>query len=203
MVCPIANKETSPMDANVWEFVLAFLAALGGGGAIVLGLSNWLGKVWSDRLVEKLKAENSRDLERVKTELVHEVESYKVKLKKSEFLFQKEFEAASAFATIFRSMHPGFNHPYMDWYEACDEIAQCFSSIEKKLEKYFSEYAAVLTEEERKLLIDAISDAGYSKFEVIDGKVSAESNHAADVLYKKLISLEGKLIARVRNQASL
>lgn len=191
------------MNSSVWEFVLAFLASLGGGGAIVLGLSNWLGKVWSDRLAEKLKAENSRDLERVKTELMHEVESYKVKLKKSEFLFQKEFEAATTFAAIFRSMHPGFNHPYMDWYEACDEIAKCFGSIEKRLEGYFSQFSAVLTDEERKLLIDAISDAGYSKFEVINGDVSSKSNHDADVLYKKLAALEEKLISRVRNQVSL
>lgn len=191
------------MDANIWEFVLAFLAALGGGGTIVFGLSSWLGKVWSDRLVEKLKAENARALERVKAEFIHEVESYKNKLKKSEFLFQKEFEAASAFATIFRSIHPGFNHPQMDWYEACDEIAQCFGSIEKKLDSYFSEFSAVLTEEERDLLTDAISDAGYSKFEVIDRDVPVESNQAADALYKKLQELNSKLIARVRNQASL
>jgi len=191
------------MDANIWEFVGVFLAALGGGGVIVFGLSSWLGKVWSDRLAEKLKAENARDLERVKTEFIHEVESYKVKLKKSEFLFQKEFEAASAFATIFRSIHPGFNHSQMDWYEACDEIAQCFGSIEKKLDIYFSEYSAVLTEEERILLTDAISDAGYSKFEVIDGDVPAKSNQAADTLYKKLQVLNSRLISRVRNQASL
>lgn len=191
------------MDANIWEFVWAFLTVLGGGGAIVFGLSNWLGKIWSDRLAEKLKAENARDLERVKTQFIHEVESYKVKLKKSEFIFQKEFEAASGFAAIFRSIHPGFNHPQMDWYEACDEIARCFGLIEIKLNGYFYEFSAVLTDDERNQLSDAISDAGYSKFEVIDGDVSTESNIAADALYKKLQNINSMLISRVRNQASL
>ena len=60
----------------------AIVAALGGGGAIVLGLSNWFGKILADRYVERLKHE-----------IQQELESYKTKLKKSEFFFQKEFEA--------------------------------------------------------------------------------------------------------------
>ncbi|KIO48755.1 hypothetical protein [Nitrosospira sp. NpAV] len=190
------------MNTSIWEFVLALLGALGGGGLIVLGLSRWLGEVWSSRIAEKLRAANAHDLERTKAALLHEVESHKIRLKKSEFLFQKEFEAASSFSAVFRSLHPGFNHPNMDWYEACDEIAQRLGSIEKKLEHYFSAFSAVLTEEERNILSDAISDAGYWKFEVINGVVSCESSEAAGTLYLKLKDFDSKLIARIRDQAS-
>ena len=41
-----------------------------------------------------------RYVEQLKPEIQQEIESYKTKLKKSEFLFQKELEAASQF--IFR-----------------------------------------------------------------------------------------------------
>ncbi len=38
------------MDASISELVLAILAGVGGGGAIVAALAAWLGKVWADRL---------------------------------------------------------------------------------------------------------------------------------------------------------
>ena len=167
------------------------------------GLSSWLSEVWSNRIAEKLRATNAHDLEQAKAALLHEVESHKIRLKKSEFLFQKEFEAACSFSAFMRSLLPGFNHPDMEWYEVCDEIAQSFGSIEQKLEQFFSEFSVALTEEERTILSDAISDAGYSKFEVIDEDVSRESNEAAGILYDKLKDFNSKLIARVRDQTSL
>jgi len=45
------------------EVVTSVLAALGGGGAIVVWLSSWLGKVWAERLMEKEKARYQMDLE--------------------------------------------------------------------------------------------------------------------------------------------
>lgn len=41
---------------NVFELVAAILVSVSSGGAIVLGLSGWLGKVWADRLIEREKA---------------------------------------------------------------------------------------------------------------------------------------------------
>ena len=44
------------MDGNthsgstVFDVVLAVLAAVGGGGALVVALGAWLGRVWGDRL---------------------------------------------------------------------------------------------------------------------------------------------------------
>ena len=191
------------MESTLWQTVLALLTALGGGGLIVLGLSSWLGKLWADRLGEQLKASNTQALERIKADFLREVESYKIKLKKSEFLFQKEFEAASEFSRLIQSIHPGFNHPMMDWYEACDVIAQSFGSIEFKLNGFLAKFGAVLTEDERKILTNAISDAGYGKFEAVGEDVSAEANKQAGKLYTDLQELEKKMIGRVRDQSSL
>lgn len=38
---------------DVLKIVLGVIASLGGGGAIVLLLSGWLGRVWAERLMEK------------------------------------------------------------------------------------------------------------------------------------------------------
>ncbi|HEY0874257.1 MAG TPA: hypothetical protein VGD94_12355 [Vicinamibacterales bacterium] len=44
------------------EIGLVVIASLGGGGAIVLGLSNWLGRVWADSLAERQRLASEREL---------------------------------------------------------------------------------------------------------------------------------------------
>jgi len=39
--------------SETWQTSLAFLTSLGGGGAIVVWLSSWLGKVWAARILEQ------------------------------------------------------------------------------------------------------------------------------------------------------
>ncbi|EPC3543473.1 hypothetical protein ACRZCT_003096 [Aeromonas hydrophila] len=69
------------------EIAGVILGSLGGGAAIIFGFSSWLGKVWANRLMEKEKAEHTRELESLRNRLTQDTESYKVKLKKSEFIF--------------------------------------------------------------------------------------------------------------------
>lgn len=54
---------------EVLKIVAGVIAALGGGGAIVAGLSSWLGKVWADRLMVKETAKFREDLERLTKQL--------------------------------------------------------------------------------------------------------------------------------------
>ncbi len=49
--------------ADVFKFVTAALAAVGGGGVIILGFSSWLGKVWANKILEKDKFKYSQELE--------------------------------------------------------------------------------------------------------------------------------------------
>ena len=46
-----------------WQTVIGVLSSVGIGGAIVAGLSSWLGKVWADRLMVKETAKFREDLE--------------------------------------------------------------------------------------------------------------------------------------------
>jgi hypothetical protein len=62
---------------EVFEIAGAILASLGGGSAIVLSFSSWFGKVWANRILEKEKAEHSKDLEQYKRELSEELEKVK------------------------------------------------------------------------------------------------------------------------------
>jgi hypothetical protein len=44
-------------QADIWNVAAAVITAVGGGGAIVFGLSGYLGKVWADRGLAKQKQE--------------------------------------------------------------------------------------------------------------------------------------------------
>ena len=54
---------------KVLKIVAGVIAALGGGGAIVAGLSSWIGKVWADRLMVEEKAKYEKELERMTKQL--------------------------------------------------------------------------------------------------------------------------------------
>lgn len=50
-------------SGTILDVALAVLAAVGGGGALVLGLAAWLGKVWGDRLAQAQKYAGEIDLD--------------------------------------------------------------------------------------------------------------------------------------------
>ena len=153
--------------SELGTIVASFIISLGGGGAIVLGLSKWIGQMFADRY-----------LERAKHEIQQEVESYKTKLKKSEFLFQKEFEAASQFISLHHSLLPRYLYPDMDWGDACIDFARNFSEVEKKLEQYKATHGAVLQEDALDHLTKAIRKASANKFE----EVSSLSPHIIQLI---------------------
>ena len=141
--------------SEVGGIAVIVIAALGGSGAIILGLSNWIGQILADRYVEKLKHE-----------IQQELESYRTKLRKSEFLFQKEFEAASQFMAVYRGLRPDYRFPDMDWGDACEDFAQDFDRVEKELERYRATHGAALQRDTLKRLSDAITKASWGKVEV-------------------------------------
>jgi glutathione S-transferase len=71
-------------------------------------------------------------VEKLKHEIQQELETHKTRLRKSEFLFQKEFEAASAlaFMALRRSLILKYRFPEMDWHDACEDFAGDFDKVE-------------------------------------------------------------------------
>jgi len=53
----------------IFEIAGAVLLSLGTGGAIVLALSSWLGKVWAERLMVKETAKHNHELEQLRSSL--------------------------------------------------------------------------------------------------------------------------------------
>lgn len=178
------------------------LGTLGGGSAIIFSMSNWLGKLWAKRLMEHQKAEYARELESIKSKLLQEAESYKIKLKKSEFIFEKQYEASSELVALVRKFLPPLLHQDMDWHEACDEIAKDFEFIAKELELFLSKHGAILGDSPKDLLSHAIGLASYHQFDVSNLKVPISANKAANELYEKLLAAEKCLTSQLLNQTS-
>jgi hypothetical protein len=75
------------------QIAAAVLLSLGGGGAIVVALSSWLGKLWADRLLERQRAVNERQLEAYKRELELSFDSKK-RASEAEFKIYRQLWAA-------------------------------------------------------------------------------------------------------------
>lgn len=189
---------------DLFELAGALIASIGGGAALILAFSSWLGKVWASRILEAEKANYARELEGLKSRFLADTERYKTSLKKSEFIFQKEYEAASEFVGIVRSIRPTFAHPDMDWYEACNLIALSFEKHEETLERFLAKHGAVLSETARTRLGRALSLASDGKFHTGSGPdLDPQVNKLADEFYDELATIEKELISVVRGQSSV
>lgn len=65
---------------DIVEVGAAIIASLGGGGAIVLGLSGFLGKLWADRALEREKHHYAGILQEAKSNLDKAANRYQVEL---------------------------------------------------------------------------------------------------------------------------
>jgi hypothetical protein len=187
---------------EIVEIAGVLLTTLGGGVVIVFAFSNWLGKVWANRLMTKEKAEYAQELESLRSKLTNDSERYKIKLKKSEFIFQRQFEAASEFVALKRSIMPSYSRPEMDFDDACEDIAHSFENIESKLHQYLSAHSAVVPDDAKNGISSAIGYAATGKFKITGVDVPSDAAELAASLLAKLDEAESSLLNQVHSQVS-
>lgn len=166
------------------------VVSLGGGGAIVLGLGNWIGRILANKYVEKMKQE-----------IQQEVESHKTRLRNSEFLFQKEFKATSAFISLRLRLLPRYRFPEMEWPDACKDFADSFEQVEKGLDSYISTHGAALQQGTLERLTNARTRVEWGKLEVTNGKVPREAIRYAEEVMNALEEVEKELYRAVWSQS--
>ncbi|MGU8548609.1 hypothetical protein ACV3QO_04835 [Clostridium perfringens] len=72
-----------------WDYLSVSLISSGIGATVILGLSRWLGGVWSNRILEDEKQKNRKELEEIKKDFLKEIEGLKCE-------FQKEINKLSS-----------------------------------------------------------------------------------------------------------
>lgn len=199
---------------DLYGALMAVIGSLGGGALVVLGFSNWLGKVWASRLMieetakyqrelEELKNINTRELESLKDSMLHGVESYKVKLKKSEMIFEKEYLAASDFVALIRKILPEHRHflDEEDWLEGLDKLKERSLEIELEVSIFIKNHGAILSEEVQIALdgsIKKVIELKYAQDYLSDTFAGSDIHQ----VYNNLKNVEQELIAQFRTQSS-
>lgn len=54
---------------NVVNIISWIIVSVGGSGVIILGISNWIGKIWANKLSEKYKSKYEKEIEKYKSEI--------------------------------------------------------------------------------------------------------------------------------------
>jgi len=191
----------------------AVLASIGSATLILMGFAAWLGKLWTKRIIQQERVEFDKYLQKEKVKLDAHLqneqakldallETHKAKLSKSQFTFQKEFEAASELSVLFHSLLPEHYAPDMDFHDACDEMARNFDACEKVLRAFQGKHGAVLAKEHTDDLVRCIYLAGSNKHGVVNGDVPRSANDAAEEIFDKLETLKNRLVARVYGQVA-
>jgi hypothetical protein len=192
------------MDA--WQTVLLAF----GGSAGLLAVLVYLSKTLLEKILVRdtkvfeaeLKARTDAEIERLKSEMGRNLESYKMQLKKSEYFFEREYAAALDFTSLARSILPRPDRPDMDWGDAMEQFVDRFPQIVAKLDDFLLAHAPALTAEEREVIHSVASSANDAHVHGVSGLDPAGSQLAESV-YDKIMDLETRLTKRVREQSSL
>jgi hypothetical protein len=95
---------------DILTIAAAIIASLGGGAAIVLALSSWIGKIWANRLMEADKARFARDLKSLESQLSRAAEDRTRKLESLMRHYERQIE--EFYGPLFNMVHQVFvtNH---------------------------------------------------------------------------------------------
>jgi len=97
------------------------IGTLGGAGAIILGLSAWLGKVWANRLMEQDRAKHAADLEALRASLAQDN--------------NRELEQMKHDLSIFKEHHlRGLNDKLLTYRLVIDLIAEVLADFDLAME---------------------------------------------------------------------
>ena len=183
-----------------------------GSSALLLTVLGYLGKSLLAKLIDRdtkryeseLKASSDAAIERIRNDLVRSVESYKIQLKKSEFLFEREFAAASALVEYHEEIMPISLHPNMHMDDVYEHIACSLESVEIWIKLYVAKHGAILPKTVSVELMMAARKAGENKFDIGPDpeNISKAAFKAGEDIYNRVREARDIMCAKVWGQSS-
>ena len=159
------------MEINYWEII----KTVGGSGVViaaVAGIVQFLAKRTVDTFLQERKIGVEREMARMQSdhesrlaELDREhaliLESYRTSLAKSNFVFEKEYEAASELSMLFeKAMNPVAFEQNMSPGDLKDYLEGAAGKIESVLKAFYGKHGVVIPGKVRSKLNRAIVTAG-------------------------------------------
>lgn len=183
------------------EFITVISTSLLSSGAVIAYfklIANTSSKIFTDRLIERFKAENSVQLEKLKSELSLEIEGAKSKLKNSELIFSQRLKASAEFSLIIRSLLPKSTFPNMDWSDACDYAAYGLESFSEKMRDFLTTNKYILPEEVYSIAYASAGTASELAHEVSED-ISPSLNTSIGQLISNLFDAELILFKEIKD----
>ncbi len=203
-----------------------------GGTTLLLGaLFTFLGKIQINRILTQEKASLSKELakelakdqvkyakkqaksqskflkkiERIKNSLTQETESHKIKLKKSEFIFEKQFEAANKLHKLMLNIIPPALWQDMDMSDVADYIGSNFTDVSNLTNKYLADNSVVLNNEVKEKLNGIIYLSDHHKFEEFHPEMplTNEQVDAAQEVYYKITEANDVMTKYIHSQVAI
>lgn len=174
--------------SELGHMLVTVFVSVGAAGGLLVGSAKWIAELMAKTYVEQ-----------VKHDLRQETESYRAKLRKSEFLFEKEFEAASAFIDLRRRLWPRMRYPDEEWGEAVAQFGGRLEQVEEEIGRYLSAHGAALQEPVLEMVREALNQAEYGKFEFDE---IGPTRDIAERVLNGLKAIEAELVRNVWGQSS-
>lgn len=100
-------------SSDIWSIAFSVVASLGGGSAIVLAFSSWLGKTWASRILEAEKSKHMHELEAAKSALFVSAADRERKLKSLMHHYERQIE--EFYGPLFNLVHQVFVANHIQW----------------------------------------------------------------------------------------
>ncbi|WP_298441012.1 hypothetical protein [uncultured Ferrimonas sp.] len=114
---------------DVFKIITAVITSVGAAGVIIFGLSNWLGKVWASRILEREKNVLNKELEATKRELDVYKETYMRSHNDKIVIYRAVVDVVSKILSTFDSLQSGRT--------PIEQAAQAFDSFnEQRMQTY-------------------------------------------------------------------
>ena len=150
-------------------------------------------------------------LEKIRAKSSLTSEQYKIQLKKSEFFFEKQFDASLEFGKFFYELLPKKQSVFDEWEDAMSWLADDLQNHQKFLDDFISKYNILFSDE----TLDILRNCSYKVTRMNDDKDEHDINGQdemswqdkkwsyADEFYKELENANKSIRNEIKEQVKI
>jgi len=146
---------------EVFKTAAEIIVSIGGFGVIILGLAAWLGKVWSNRLMETDRAKWAKEIESIKAQLELARHSEHDLLIRQREIYQRVIESMRVFLSATTPATEDQKREFTSAYDssflwASDDVLACLGNFLDLIRKHTANPGSVNQSEMQEAYAEAI-----------------------------------------------